>query len=289
MAKSSSNSGGERPKRKSCFVIMPISDPEGYPKGHFSEVYQQLIKPAVENCGFDANRADEVAQSNMIHFDVVSKVVNADLCICDLSARNPNVFFELGIRQAFDKPTVLIKDDETSRVFDVQDFRDVTYSKDLRISATLDKRKDLEEAMLATMGAYESDSGDVFSLVKLLGLREAASQPKTDTDPADARFELLSRQIDVIQSQISSLTSSLRGGRIVPRSLIRREPFGFSNDAGDMHVRLESDGGIVLLDDNARRAKNFESFEEFISYLQMEDKLGSFTRKQIDSVREKLS
>ena len=33
--------------KKKCFVIMPISDAEGYDKGHFTRVYEHLIKPAV--------------------------------------------------------------------------------------------------------------------------------------------------------------------------------------------------------------------------------------------------
>jgi hypothetical protein len=33
---------------KKCFIIMPISDQEGYEKGHFSRVYKHLIKPACE-------------------------------------------------------------------------------------------------------------------------------------------------------------------------------------------------------------------------------------------------
>ena len=33
--------------KKECFVIMPISDAEGYDKGHFTRVYEHLVKPAV--------------------------------------------------------------------------------------------------------------------------------------------------------------------------------------------------------------------------------------------------
>ena len=38
---------------KKCFVIMPISDADGYDKGHFNRVYEYLIKPACEEAGFD--------------------------------------------------------------------------------------------------------------------------------------------------------------------------------------------------------------------------------------------
>jgi hypothetical protein len=39
--------------KKKCFVIMPISDAEGYDKGHFTRVYEHLVKPAVIEAGFE--------------------------------------------------------------------------------------------------------------------------------------------------------------------------------------------------------------------------------------------
>ena len=39
---------------KSCFVIMPIADCEGYEKGHFAHVYNDIIKPAIEKTEFVA-------------------------------------------------------------------------------------------------------------------------------------------------------------------------------------------------------------------------------------------
>jgi len=277
---------------KNCFVIMPISDVEGYPKGHFKEVYEELIKPAAVECGFNVSRADEVAQSNMIHFDVVSKVVKADLCICDLSARNPNVFFELGIRQAFDKPTVLIKDNDTQRVFDVQDFRDITYPKDLRIAETLSKRSELVAAIIATMASHGSGSADVFSLVKLLGLAEAASQPRSDKDPTEARFELLTRQLDVVQNQLSQLavssnrltdagvdTSSSR------RHLVYNEMKG---KTGRFEFRFLSAGRSKLFDNELKRAVTIKDFEDLISYLASTHSRDEFSEEELMQIRKYL-
>jgi len=81
----------------SCLAIMPISDPEGYEKGHFRDVYEDLIKPACEEAGFQAIRGDEVKETNLIHLDILKKLLEAPMAICDLSSRNPNVLFELGI------------------------------------------------------------------------------------------------------------------------------------------------------------------------------------------------
>lgn len=40
-------------KNKRCFVIMPISDTDGYDNGHFTTVYNHLIKPAVIKAGLN--------------------------------------------------------------------------------------------------------------------------------------------------------------------------------------------------------------------------------------------
>src|SRR5579863_7584297 len=109
---------------KSCFIIMPISDVEPYPVGHFKRVYEFIIKPAVINAGFKPIRADDVLNTNYIALDVIRRIIGCDMAICDLSSRNPSVFYELGIRQAFDLPVTLIRDSITKRAFDIQGFRD---------------------------------------------------------------------------------------------------------------------------------------------------------------------
>lgn len=41
-------SDSEVPNNKKCFIIMPISTPEGYPENHFKQVYDTIIAPAVK-------------------------------------------------------------------------------------------------------------------------------------------------------------------------------------------------------------------------------------------------
>ena len=119
--------------RPTCFVIMPISDVDGYDAGHFGRVYEFIIKPACRNAGFKSIRADEVQVTNYIVVDILRKILDADMVVCDLSARNSNVLYELGIRQAFNKPVTLIRDSKTPRIFDVQGLRDLEYDENLRI------------------------------------------------------------------------------------------------------------------------------------------------------------
>lgn len=88
-----------------CFVIMPISDQEGYPTGHFKRVYQEIVRPAIELAGFTPERADDANQTHNIILSILKSVVNSDIAICDISSLNPNVMYELGVRQMARKPS----------------------------------------------------------------------------------------------------------------------------------------------------------------------------------------
>jgi hypothetical protein len=157
-------------KGKKCFVIMPISDQDGYDKGHFTRVYNYLIIPACKKAGFEPIRADDEIKTNHIVIDIIKKILNSDIVICDLSAKNPNVMYELGIRQAFNKKTVLIKDYKTSRVFDIQGLRTIDYDENLRIDDVQEKINKISDTLIAT---NESSSDEVNSLLQLLAIKPA--------------------------------------------------------------------------------------------------------------------
>lgn len=252
--------------------MMPISDVEGYPAGHFNEVYQQLILPAVEEAGYECHRADSTSSAHMIQLEIVTQAATADLCICDLSTANPNVLFEYGIRQAFDKPTVLIRDDRTRRLFDVIGFRDIEYDANLRIANILTARQRITTAIADTMAGNE-DERQVFSLVKLMHLSRAASLPSANLDPVQAQVQLLSKQIDSLSGKLAraSLPTSSTPSNATMRvarallnnsksaSLQRLSRYAVANDG---HVDLYSDGSVGFLHDGDEY--HFPSFAAFL-------------------------
>lgn len=117
-------------EQERCFVIMPISDQGDYPKGHFTKVYNQIFKPAIIAVGYEPFRVDEDKISNPIINKIFDAVQNCPMALCDLSNRNPNVLYELGLRQAYDKPVVLVQDEKTPRIFDVSGINTVQYSSE---------------------------------------------------------------------------------------------------------------------------------------------------------------
>lgn len=105
---------------KSCFIIMPITTPTqwietyGGDTDHFKHVLDQMFVPAIKATGLDP--ITPVAEgADLIHGRIIENLEKADLVFCDMSTLNPNVFFELGIRTALNKPVCLVKDDMTPK------------------------------------------------------------------------------------------------------------------------------------------------------------------------------
>lgn len=189
---------------KTCFVIMPFTDGEGYDKGHFQRVYEDVIVPAVKKCGLEPQRADQVQQTNLIHIDILHKLLDAPICICDLSTRNPNVLFELGIRQAFDKPVVLIQEKGTPKIFDIAMLRILDYTKEMKYRDVLEIQKQLADAIAATIEA-EKDSTNVNSIVKLLSINPAVIPHLDKENKEDLTIDLVSSQVGEIRRMLEMM------------------------------------------------------------------------------------
>lgn len=186
---------------KTCFVIMPISDVDGYDKGHFDRVYDYLIKPACEAAGYKPDRADETSKTNMIIVDILQKAVKYDMAICDISSRNANVFYELGFRQAFNKKTVLIRDRKTVMPFDISGLRILPYSETLRIDEVEKGRAELQKALEET---EKAGSSDVNSLISLLAI-DKADMPKQQKLSVDT--SILLNAINDLKGKVESKSS----------------------------------------------------------------------------------
>jgi hypothetical protein len=123
-----------RPDKLTCGLIMPISQLDSLPAAHWDEI-KEIITRTVEEIPdprFTARLVSEGDDAGVIHKRIIQNVYSADVAVCDVSGRNANVMFELGMRLAFDKPTVIIKDDQTPRIFDTDVIEYVEYRRDLR-------------------------------------------------------------------------------------------------------------------------------------------------------------
>jgi hypothetical protein len=119
------------------FVLTPFSEDE-------LDIYS-AIKSVCGRTGFTALRGDERRAEGDIFQHILEEIVTARIVIANISSRNPNVFYELGIAMAIGKPTLLISDTLEDTPFDLKSRRIVVYKglKDLETR--------LSEALLQTI------------------------------------------------------------------------------------------------------------------------------------------
>ena len=126
---------------KKCFVVSPIGDAGTDIRKNAYQLYQHIIKPVCEKCGFAAQRVDEFNTSNSITQEILDALNDYDLVIADLTGHNPNVFFEIGYRTKSQKPIIHLKRKDETIPFDVSSIR--TFEYDLTdldmVTATKDR------------------------------------------------------------------------------------------------------------------------------------------------------
>lgn len=107
--------------KMSAFVIMAF-DPE------FEAIYSDLICPSLEQVGYEVSRADSLMSQQNILKGIIRQIAASDLIVAELTALNPNVFYELGVAHALRKPTILLTQSLEDLPFDLRSYRVVPYS-----------------------------------------------------------------------------------------------------------------------------------------------------------------
>jgi len=198
-----------------CGLVMPISPIDGCTAEHWSEV-KNIIIEAVESIGeprFTVRLVSDADDVGVIQKRIVQNVYSSDIIVCDVSGKNPNVMFELGMRLAFDKATVIIKDDKTDYAFDTGIIEHVPYPRDLRFSRIVTFKAALAEKVLATQRAAKADPSHS-TFLKNFGKFQVANLTESVVPADKLTFELLRE----LQDEMHRMRRELS----VPRS--RKDP-----------------------------------------------------------------
>src|SRR5690606_3931079 len=142
--------------KETCGIVMPISAIDGCDESHWSDVLG-ILTDAIEGAGYEANLVSNADDVGVIHKRIIQNLYENPIVVCDISGKNPNVMFELGMRLAFDKPTIIVKDDETSYSFDTSAIEHIEYPRDLRFSTIVDFKNKLLSKIEATARKFRDD------------------------------------------------------------------------------------------------------------------------------------
>jgi len=112
------------------FLLMPF-------RPELDEVYKDIVKPVLEDLGYKVYRADEIYSTNPIISDIWEAIQTAGIIIADMTNRNPNVFYELGLAHAIGKSVILITQSIDDVPFDLRHLRCIEYKNTVRGSTQL--------------------------------------------------------------------------------------------------------------------------------------------------------
>lgn len=195
MVKATSAEAGatESPKATyvTCGLVMPISTIDGCSAEHWLEV-KSIISESISTIreyDMDVKLVSEQDDVGVIQKRIVQNIYSSDIVVCDVSCKNPNVMFELGMRLAFDKPTVIIKDDKTDYSFDTGVIEHISYPRDLRFSKVTAFKVALAAKVVATHKAGLA-GGDT-SFLKSFGTFSVATLEQKFGSPDQAILEML--------------------------------------------------------------------------------------------------
>jgi hypothetical protein len=175
----------------------------------FERIHREMIKPALEANGLSGDTTGEIVDAGNIREDMFRLILEADIVVCDITVRNANVFYELGIRHALRKKnTVLIKGDpsEDKTPFDLLTDRYFCYD----IAAPAKRVDALAQTIGASMASDRLTDSPVFQMVPAL---PEADPENVQVAPPDFREDVKRARAAKSKGWLRLLSDEVRGQR----------------------------------------------------------------------------
>lgn len=112
--------------KRRIFFITPIGEENSEARKRANNVQKHFLQRAL-GTDFDILRADQIDKPGSITKQVIGLLIDCDLVVADITTRNPNVLYELGVRHAVNRPTVTLCSKDEKLPFDIADQRTIFY------------------------------------------------------------------------------------------------------------------------------------------------------------------
>ncbi|MEI6513879.1 MAG: RNA helicase [bacterium] len=252
-----------------CGLIMPISAMDDYTPEHWKDV-KRILTEAIVSIGepnFTIKLVSEDDDVGVIHKRIVQNIYSSDIIVCDVSGRNSNVMFELGMRLAFDKATVIVKDDVTEYSFDTGVIEHIPYPRTLRHQSIEEFKAKLAVKVAATYNASITDP-NFSTFLKNFGPFQVAKLTETEVSPDNLVLESLSeiqREMAIMRRGGGSTTwstgpTSPKSPMFVIRARIRQ--YMDRNDIASL-AEVATEDLYSFLESDLPAIRYFESGAEF--------------------------
>lgn len=181
-----------------CFVIMPFG-------GWLDDYYQSIYCPAIEAAGLLPHRADDLFRPSTIVNDIWAYTKRAKLLIADLTGKNPNVFYELGLAHALTKPAILVAESMEDIPFDLRALRVILFDKNAPNWGAILQEK-IERALKEVLAAPAEAVLPAF-----LDVRSETPKPKVSQEQKE--FIEIKQELELLRRELRSRSGAHRSGR----------------------------------------------------------------------------
>jgi ribosomal protein S25 len=187
---------------KHCFIVMP-SGQGAEEKRWFQGWYEVVIKPVVEQCGYEAILAAAEQQPGAINDEIRTHLAQDPMVVVDLGGftaeepPNPNVMYELGIRHALGLPLVIMAWKGQDLPFDINNQRAIMEDRQF-LEIETNRKKLAAFIKSASDGKYYKP----MDAVKRYATMEVASTTLSE----DSLLRALTQEVRDLRNAITSVT-----------------------------------------------------------------------------------
>lgn len=211
----SSNTTAKKLKKDICFTLMPFG-------GWFDSYYEEIYKPAIIKAGLEPLKADDLYRPSAIIHDIWECIQKSKVVVADLTGKNPNVFYEMGLAHARILPVILIAETLEDVPFDLRGLRVIIYDKNDPNWAT-DLKQNLVEYLKVVIKSPKESIPPVFSNMKTRKISQKS--PGSKLQNLQDEINLLRKEM---RYRISDLAHISTAAISPSRSLYRRPNISIS-------------------------------------------------------------
>jgi hypothetical protein len=143
----------------------------------YQEVYNQVYRPVCEANNVECWRVDEIARPGSITKDIVEGIIEADIVLADLTSKNANVFYELGIAHCVGNKTIMTSQSNEDVPFDIASYRVIFYEQSINGSKELTGKLDAAiKELLKSLDQTNNPVQEVLSSRLAIGVKRLQEQ-----------------------------------------------------------------------------------------------------------------
>lgn len=175
-----------------CFVMMPFKSP-------FDIYYESIYNPAIKSTELEPIRADDLFRPSVIVSDLWDMIQRAKVLLAELTTKNPNVFYELGLAHAIGKPVILVSETMDDVPFDLQQLRVILYDKN---DPTWGEKlgNNITASIKETLDSPVEAVPNIF--------RKKVKSQAPEQNATIARIEALEKEMRMLRTKSQSFTST---------------------------------------------------------------------------------